>query len=98
MILAELSTDRLIDENELAAMNPVRIDDASALIGAILRQRIKDLCLCARGSKSAEWLNPKSISRDAAAWLREVGATTGDVNEVGDLILQIVREKVSANG
>ena len=93
-----LSDDRIRDENELAALNPVRLDDASALIGAILRQRIKDLCLCARGSKSAEWLNPRSISRDAAAWLREAGATTGDVDVVGDLILQIVREKVSTTG
>ena len=93
-----LSDDRIRDENELAALNPVRLDDASALIGAILRQRIKDLCLCARGSKSAEWLKPRSISRDAAAWLREAGATTGDVDVVGDLILQIVREKVSTTG
>ena len=48
MILAELSEDRLRDENEIAGLNPTRLDDAVALVSAIIRRRVADLCLIAR--------------------------------------------------
>jgi hypothetical protein len=77
MILAQLSTDRLIDENELARMNPPRLDDCAALVGAIVRRRIADLCLIARNPDAArvQQFSQRGLALDCARWLREAGAT-----------------------
>ena len=96
MILAQLSEDRLRDENELCAMNPVRIDDASALAGAVIRQRVKDLIAIERGASSAQWFSQRGLALDAAAWLRAAGATTADPEQVAPLLLAIVDEAVDA--
>ena len=96
MILAELSEDRLRDENELCAMNPTRLDDCAGLVGAVIRRRIADLCLIARNPQAAQvqQLSQRAIALDAAAWLREAGATTADPEQVAPLLLAIVGEAV----
>ena len=96
MILAELSEDRLRDENELCAMNPTRLDDATALVSAIVRRRVADLCLIARNPQAAQvqQLSQRAIALDAAAWLREAGATTADPEDVAPLLLAIVDEAI----
>ena len=89
MILPELSEDLLIDENEIAAMNPPRLDDASALVGAIIRRRISDLCLIVRNPQAAQvqQFSQRGLALDAAAWLRAAGATTADPEQVAPLLL-----------
>ena len=98
MILAELSEDRLRDENEIAGLNPTRLDDAVALVSAIIRRRVADLCLIARDPDAArvQQLSPRGIALDCAAWLREAGATTADPEQVAPLLLAIVDEAVDA--
>ena len=96
MILAELSEDRLRDENELCAMNPPRLDDATALVSAIIRRRVADLCLIARDPNAAQvqQFSQRGLALDCAAWLREAGATTADPEQVAPLLLAIVGEAV----
>lgn len=96
MILADLSTDRLIDENQLAAMNPARLDDCAALAGAVIRQRVKDLIAIQRGTSSAQWFSQRGIAMDCARWLITAGCASGDPRTVADIILDVVREKVAA--
>ena len=98
MILAQLSEDRLRDENELCAMSPPRLDDAVALVSAIVRRRIADLCLIARNPNAAQvqQFSQRGLALDCAAWLREAGATTADPEQVAPLLLAIVGEAVDA--
>lgn len=98
MLLCELSPERLDDENVLLRKEPVHFDAAAVLVGAVVQQRIRDLIAIQLGKRGTEYMSPLGIARDLARWLKTAGITTQPPGKIAPVILQIVAEKVEANG